>query len=183
MHENDKSELVIIIYFFGFNSWLLYESDKQSYFWLTLFFLVIVIGQTNTNMSVVPICCKMPYRDQTPQIQRSTRHSERGFTSLQARTDSEHRRRSFSGLDSQRTTVRYSSSESPTNEKQLKSLASYFGKLQNVKTSNSSDSSSSSSSSYSKETIASDQHSAKKELKILDSYLDKLDKGKTKPYY
>lgn len=132
-------------------------------------------------MSVIPICYKMPYRDQTQQVQCVTRQSEKAFrservfrtmaegTALQARScDSENRRRSFSGIDSQSRV--WCASDSNTNDKQLSSLSSYFGKLKDDnKSLNTSESSTHSST---------NQLSSKKRLEILDAYLDKLDKGK-----
>lgn len=130
-------------------------------------------------MSVVPICYKMPYRDPTQQAQCFTRQSEKAFRSersfrtmadgpaLQARCDSEHRRRSFSGIDSP-SRVRCVS-DSSTNDKQLGSLSSYFEKLVDDESSKLFESS----------LQSSDQSSSKKGLEILDGYLDKLDKGKT----
>ncbi|EXB97174.1 Rhomboid protease gluP [Morus notabilis] len=88
-------------------------------------------------------------------------------TALQARScDSKNRRRSFSGIDSQSRV--WCASDSNTNDKQLSSLSSYFGKLKDDnKSLNTSESSVQSST---------NQLSSKKRLEILDAYLDKLDK-------
>ena len=159
-------------------------------------------------MAVVHICYKMPYKGQTQQIQGLTRQSERGLTcdnmklqdgfrcfssasndiyrkwnssyskgpySLQTRCDFEHNLRSVSGVDS--PIVFVCSSDSSSNEKQLRSLSSYFGKLQDRKNLKPSESST-----KAREILSSNQFSSKKELEILDAYLDKIDKGKDFAY-
>ncbi|PON93496.1 Peptidase S54, rhomboid [Trema orientale] len=157
-------------------------------------------------MAVVPICYKMPYnKDLTLQIQCLTRQSqcERGFTcdniklvygsrwfsslsndmiyrkwnssylrgpnSLRTRCDFENNLRSVLRFDSQMGF--FCSSDSSANEKQLRSLSSYFGKLQDGKSLNPSETSNKAT-----EIASTNQFSSKKELKILDAYLDKVDR-------
>lgn len=91
---------------------------------------------------------------------------------LQTRCDAQHHLRSISGDDSQ-DRIRYAA-DSSTNEKQLRSLDSYFGKLQHGK-----DLVPSNSSNKTEELLSrSSQSRSKKELETLDTYLVKLNKGK-----
>ncbi|XP_062106317.1 RHOMBOID-like protein 9, chloroplastic isoform X2 [Humulus lupulus] len=138
-------------------------------------------------MAVVPICCKMPYRNQTQHIQSLMRHSDRGMMMtcdsmklfsvymykkwnssylkgpilLQTRSDLEDNIRSVSETDSH---VGFFCS----NQKQLRSLSSYFGKLQEAKKLNPAESSN--------KALSDKQLCSNKELDILGAYLDKLDK-------
>ncbi|KAL5581973.1 hypothetical protein UlMin_014415 [Ulmus minor] len=144
-------------------------------------------------MAVVQLFYKMPHRDQTQQLPNITRQSERGFicvssvsddmskkwhscylnTDLSSKTKT--RARGFStmvevtGLHS--TVCCASKPSSKSNEKQLRSLGSYFGKLQD-----SSNLSNSDASNKTTETLSSSESSLKKGLEILDAYLGKLDK-------
>lgn len=186
-------------------------------------------------MAVVPICCKMPHKDQLQPIQHVMRQCERGLpcnttsildgprrfssklggmcckwhsldpnndvlrkamtrgnagrgplhkgdclqfkkmteiTARQRRNDAEYHSRSMSRDDSQNGI--WYASDSSTNEKQLRSLDCYFGKLREGRTLLPSDSSSKTE----ELPCRSNELRSKKELEILDAYLDKLNKGK-----
>lgn len=94
------------------------------------------------------------------------------ITALQRRSDAEYHPRSISRDDSQK--MIWYASDSSTNKKQLRSLDSYFGKLQEGSNLLPSDSSN-----KTEELLSSgNQFRSKKGLETLDAYLDKLDEGK-----
>ncbi|KAF3443907.1 hypothetical protein FNV43_RR13597 [Rhamnella rubrinervis] len=99
------------------------------------------------------------------------------ITALQRRSDAEYHPRSIAGDDSQN--MIWYASESSTNEKQLRSLDSYFGKLQEGSNLHPSDSSNNTEELLSR----SNQFRSKKGLETLDSYLDKLDEDANSEKY
>lgn len=94
-------------------------------------------------------------------------------TALQTRCKAQHHLRSKISGDDSHNRMWYAL-DSSTSEKQLRSLGSYFGKLQDGTNSVSSNSSNKTEELLSR----SSQSRLKKELETLEAYLDKLNKGK-----
>lgn len=118
-------------------------------------------------MAVVPICCKMPCKDQSDMLSRWNMSREGnaprrllcygGSLPLRSITEVTVHLRSISDNDSHRetfSTVWYAS-ESSNSEKQLRSLDSYLGKLQG-------------------DANLSPSDDASEQLRSLDSYFGKL---------